>query len=90
MKRGETEVFSHLDYLCHGIEGRCWLCGGRWSECQCGDYNFDACICGAHSETWRDMHLRNLCKLIKNLVYNLYVGLRWKDWWWFTKGCRGK
>jgi len=80
LKRGETEGFAHLDYLCNGIEGRCWLCGGRWSECQCG----------AHVETWKDIDLRNLCYLGKNLVYNLYVGLRWKDWWWFTNGCKGK
>ena len=44
-KRGEERYFYCATPDCNGVEGRCWLCGGLWAECLCGDNDRD-CSCG--------------------------------------------
>ena len=71
-------------------EWRCKICGGLTAECNAGCCDFNACLCGAQAENWRELRIRHLWFLTKHLLLLLWYGLRYNDWWWFLYGWRGK
>ena len=90
MKRGK-QIWTHCSTpYCYGWQGRCYLCGGDYEECMCGDSNFDACICGAHATSFRDMNYVKWLKLFKQIFYTIWSAIFCGDFWWLTYGWRGK
>jgi len=90
LKLGEFIYFTHLDDCCEGMEGRCGLCGGLFGECQCGDCNYDACVCGGKIENILDTRPIHIWRLIwRGIIKEIYYGFRYGDWYGITHRWRG-
>lgn len=88
MKRGDVNLTGCGTPYCNGVEGRCWLCGGAWSECLCGFRNGD-CLCGIHAESWRDATPMALIAVICAAMRAVWWALR-GDTWALFYGWRGR
>jgi len=103
LRRGEVRLANCGTPYCSGLEGRCWLCGMTWAECQCGSLEA-RCLCGARAESWRDVRPIHLSRLIGNNFRAVYEGIAYafdclregsysdlrEAFWYFIDGWRGK
>jgi hypothetical protein len=89
MRRGAYLTFVCGTKYCDGVEGRCLLCGGAYSECRCGVSDFDACLCGARATEWRRVRPIHLVRLLAGLARELWCAIRYRDTWWLLHGWRG-
>ncbi|MDY6957733.1 MAG: hypothetical protein SVK08_01115 [Halobacteriota archaeon] len=69
LKRGEVRSISCGTPYCRGLEGRCFVCGGMWSDCDCHCNLHDACICHAHAENIYDVRNIDIRYLIRQIKY---------------------
>lgn len=90
MHRGDVTMYSCETPYCSVIEGRCLLCGGVWSECDCGYCYYDGCICGGKLESWNQIRPSIMINYLKKIVRELYYGIRYGDWWYFKHGIFGE
>lgn len=89
LKRGEQTWSRCTTEHCSGSRGRCYLCGGEYEECMCGDSNLDACICSARAESFWDINQVKWLGLFKQIFYTIQA-MFCGDFWWITHGWRGK